>query len=85
MKRWLILQGWWDEEQDETLKQQHRQTVVDAMKKGEKVSPPALDDLFTDVYDSLPWNLEEQKAALEEHIRRYPESYKKSSWRFGHE
>lgn len=85
MKRWLILQGWWDEEQDDALKQQHRQTVVDAMKKAEKVSPPSLADLFTDVYDSVPWNLEEQQTALEKHIRRYPESYKKSSWRLDHE
>ncbi len=85
MKRWLINQDWWDEEQEESLKQQHRQTVVEAMKKAEKVSAPSLDELFSDVYDTLPWHLEEQKAELEKHIKLYPESYKKSSWRFGHE
>ncbi|OUR69672.1 3-methyl-2-oxobutanoate dehydrogenase [Marinomonas sp. 42_23_T18] len=84
-KQWLILQGWWDEEQEEARKEAHRNSVVTAMKKGEKVSPPALEELFNDVYDSLPWHLKEQHQALEQHIRKYPDAYKTTSWRFDDE
>lgn len=85
MKHWLILQGWWDESQEETRQQHHRQTVVDAMKRAEKVPAPPLEDLFNDVYESQPWHLQEQQAALEQHIRKYPDAYKKTAWRFGNE
>ena len=84
-KHWLILQGWWDEEQETERKEAHRSSVVNAMKKGEKVPAPALDELFNDVYDELPWHLQEQKDALEQHIRKYPDAYKATSWRFNDE
>lgn len=84
-KQWLILQGWWDETQEEARKEIHRNSVVTAMKKGEKVAAPALEELFNDVYDSLPWHLQEQYEALEHHIRKYPDAYKTTSWRLNDE
>ena len=84
-KQWLILQGWWDETQEEARKEIHRNSVVTAMKKGEKVAAPALEELFNDVYDSLPWHLQEQYEALKQHIRKYPDAYKTTSWRLNDE
>jgi 2-oxoisovalerate dehydrogenase E1 component alpha subunit len=55
------------------------------MKRAEKVPAPPLEDLFNDVYESQPWHLQEQQAALEQHIRKYPDAYKKTAWRFGNE
>ncbi|EAQ65925.1 Alpha keto acid dehydrogenase complex, E1 component, alpha subunit [Marinomonas sp. MED121] len=84
-KQWLIKQAWWDEEQEAARQEVHRTSVVKAMKKGEKVPAPALDELFNDVYDTLPWHLEEQHKELEQHIRKYPDAYKTTSWRFNDE
>ncbi|MFB9885703.1 thiamine pyrophosphate-dependent dehydrogenase E1 component subunit alpha [Balneatrix alpica] len=84
-KNWLILQGWWDEEQETSRREQHRKAVMEAMKAAEKIPAPTLQDLFNDVYDQLPWNLQEQRAQLLEHIAKYPDAYKKTAWRLNHE
>ncbi|WLD59387.1 thiamine pyrophosphate-dependent dehydrogenase E1 component subunit alpha [Salinispirillum sp. LH 10-3-1] len=85
MKNYLMKKGWWDEEKDTATKEAHRKAVVDAMKVAEKIPAPPLEDLFTDVYSEIPWHLQEQEAALRAHIRKYPDQYKKSSWRFADE
>ncbi|KDE39876.1 Branched-chain alpha-keto acid dehydrogenase, E1 component, alpha subunit [Nitrincola lacisaponensis] len=84
-KKWLIHQDWWTEADDEQRKQQHRDQIMTAMKKAEKVPAPPLRDLFTDVYDQLPWHLQEQQQALIEHIRKYPQAYSKTAGRVDHE
>lgn len=81
MKQYLLLQGWWDEDQDSARKDAHRKAIMDAMKAAEKLPAPPLEDLFSDVYDEIPWHLNEQYEALKTHIQQYPEQYKKSSWR----
>lgn len=81
LRNWLEAQGWWDAEQEETTRERHRSAVMAAMKKAEKVPPPALEELFNDVYDVPPWHLEEQLDALTAHIKRYPDEYKKTAWR----
>lgn len=81
MKQYLLLKGWWDEEQDSARKDAHRKAIMDAMKSAEKLPAPPLEDLFSDVYDEIPWHLNEQYEALKAHIQQYPEHYKKSSWR----
>lgn len=84
-KNWLIRQEWWDEAQDHQRKQLHRDAIMSAMKKAEKISAPPLEDLFTDVYDQLPWHLQEQQAELVKHIRKYPQAYAKTAGRLGNE
>lgn len=84
-KNWLIQQQWWDESQDIERKQFHRDAIMTAMKKAEKIPPPLLTDLFTDVYDKLPWHLQEQQAELISHIRQYPKAYVKTAGRLGDE
>ena len=38
-----------------------------------------VDELFTDVYDSVPKHLQEQKAELEAMMRKYPDHYTAAS------
>ncbi len=84
-KNWLIQQAWWDENQDSQRKQLHRDAIMAAMKKAEKIPAPPLQDLFTDVYDTLPWHLQEQQTELISHIRKYPQAYVKTAGRLGDE
>jgi hypothetical protein len=35
----------------------------------------AIKEMFTDVYETMPWNLREQLQELEDNIRRYPQGY----------
>jgi pyruvate dehydrogenase E1 component alpha subunit len=64
LKSYLIEQGHWSEEQDARIEAEIKNEIQEALRKAERVSPPHLDTLFEDVYESLPWHLEEQREAL---------------------
>lgn len=85
LRHWLEKQGWWDDEREKAAREKHRNDVLAAMKKAEKIPSPPLETLFDDVYATRPWHLQEQYEALREHIRRYSDEYKKTAWRLGDE
>jgi len=72
---YLGQRGWWDEAQDKALVLECRHAVRDALAKAEKQLKPGIVHLFTDVYDTMPQNLQEQKAELEQHLKKYPDEY----------
>jgi 2-oxoisovalerate dehydrogenase E1 component alpha subunit len=76
MKNWLIKQQWWDESRDETLHKEFRTEILAELKLAEKRPKPPLEDLINDVYKTPPAHLVEQFEALENHIAKYPDSYK---------
>ncbi|BFM10550.1 thiamine pyrophosphate-dependent dehydrogenase E1 component subunit alpha [Simiduia litorea] len=79
MKNWLIAKKWWTEAQEKTGLENYRKEVLECLKATEKVAPPGLNDLITDVYDTPDANLNNQLAALREHIAKYPEKYPKTA------
>lgn len=84
MKKWLISQDWWNEDEDNSIYESKRQEVLKEMKEAEKRPICQLSEMFTDVYDSMPWHLQEQFNNLEEHVKKYPNQYPKTSWRLNH-
>jgi 2-oxoisovalerate dehydrogenase E1 component alpha subunit len=70
-----VLQGWWSDELDKNLLAECRQLVRDALGKAEKQLKPALVHLFTDVYDTIPPHIEQQKLQLERHLKLHPDEY----------
>lgn len=49
--------------------------LLQAIQAAEKTEKPPLTELFTDVYDKPPANLEEQEKLLRESISKHPEDY----------
>ncbi|GAA5189373.1 thiamine pyrophosphate-dependent dehydrogenase E1 component subunit alpha [Ferrimonas gelatinilytica] len=74
-KLWAIKQGWWSEEEDETLFETYRAEVLAAVKVAEKLPLPGLDTLVTDVYDTVPAHLEAQLKQVREQVQKYPDHY----------
>jgi len=60
----LCGKGIWGPEQEEQLKAEVADHFKAAVQAAEGTSPPALETLFDDVYESLPWHLVEQRAQL---------------------
>lgn len=60
----LCGKGIWSPEQDQQLKTQVADDFKAAVQAAEGTPPPALETLFDDVYESLPWHLVEQRAQL---------------------
>lgn len=78
-KLWLISKGYWDESQEKDYMDSTRQDVLDSMKRCEKNAIAPLSEIVTDVYDQVPWHLQEQIDELKSHIAKYPEAYPKTS------
>ena len=74
-KQWVIDQGWFDESAHEAFITKNRQDILAAVKTAEKVPVCNLDDMVNDVYDKVPWHLEQQMNDLKTHLKKYPESY----------
>lgn len=48
---------------------------MNAIQVAEKVEKPPLTELFTDVYNDMPSNLEEQERSLIETVRKHPQDF----------
>lgn len=64
LRAYLIREGVWSENEDHNLEAETRDRILAALRKAEAVSPPKLESLFSDVYDEIPWHLQEQWAEL---------------------
>lgn len=81
MAAWLSNEGWLNQEDNEKLLATMRAEVLQALKQAEQVPICAVDELVTDVYDEVPWHLQEQIEQLKTHIKNYPQHYPKTSAR----
>jgi len=80
-RAYLESQGLWDDTKQTALEKQARDDIVAAFKVGETRKRGALKELFNDIYDDLPWHLEEQWQGLEKHVREYSADYNVSKFR----
>jgi len=74
-KTWMMNQGWWSEEEDSALFEKYRTEILSALKVAEKVGPPSLEEIVTDVYSDVPTHLSNQLTDLKAHIAKYPDAY----------
>jgi len=73
-RRYLEKKGLYEKAWDEALHKEVDDAITEAVRHAEKVPPPPVETVFTDVYADLPWHIREQ---LEEFTkggyRRRPE------------
>lgn len=74
-RKWIQRNGWWDDQNETQLRGNIRKQVVEAIQAAEKVEKAPLTDLFCDVYDKIPSNLQEQERFIRDTIKRYPKEY----------
>ncbi|MBQ0832377.1 thiamine pyrophosphate-dependent dehydrogenase E1 component subunit alpha [Marinobacter sp.] len=79
MQNWLTKKKWWSESEEKELQERLRREVLETMKRAQKLPPPPLETLITDVYDEVPPLLNAQFEKLKAHIRKYPDEYPKSA------
>lgn len=71
----LEKQGFWNQTQEDAFKAEIRKELLVAFKKAEELKKPAISNLFTDVFDTMPAHLQEQRDEMLEHIKRHPDFY----------
>jgi pyruvate dehydrogenase E1 component alpha subunit len=69
-QRYLRARRLWDDAKEATLQQSVAARVQEAVADAEAAPPPLLESLFDDVYQDLPWHLQEQRQDLVNHESR---------------
>ncbi|KAI9499258.1 thiamine diphosphate-binding protein [Zychaea mexicana] len=75
LRRYLEHKQWWSQEEEDQWRKEVRSSLMKSFTAAEKRKKPALENLFTDVYDEVPPNLVAQQQELQELIKKYPEYY----------
>ena len=63
-RNYLRSRGLWSEAWEGEITERYNQQITDALAASDRKAPPAVETLFDDVYEELPWNLREQRAYL---------------------
>ncbi|KAG0450141.1 hypothetical protein HPP92_026920 [Vanilla planifolia] len=72
-RKWIERKGWWCDNTEFELRSSVRKELLQAIQVAERLHKPKLEELFTDVYDSVPSNLEEQERWLRQTIQYHPD------------
>ncbi|XP_051139042.1 2-oxoisovalerate dehydrogenase subunit alpha 1, mitochondrial [Andrographis paniculata] len=74
-RKFVERNGWWSHDEETELRASTRKQVLKAIQTADKMEKPSLEDLFTDVYDQVPENLQEQEKAVRDAVRRHPQEF----------
>ena len=64
LRGYLRHRGLWSESWEKELSEKYNQEITDALARADKTHAPAIESIFDDVYEELPWNLREQREYL---------------------
>ena len=73
-QRWLMGQGWWDQDDDAALRQEARKEAIGTLEAAAKAPKRPLSEMFTDVYDELPPHLLVQQEEVMNYVAKYPDA-----------
>lgn len=79
VRKFLESEGLWDDAKEQELRDSTRKEVLDTLSKTEKMEKVGLDELVTDVYDTVPKSLQEQQRFVEHIAAKYPEAYESAN------
>lgn len=74
-RNWIQRNSWWSDEEETELRGSIRKEVLKAIQVAEKTEKPSLEDLFNDVYERVPANLQEQEKSLRQTIKRHHQDF----------
>ncbi|KAL9641512.1 hypothetical protein ABK040_013433 [Willaertia magna] len=74
-RRYLLSKNLWNEELEKNERDSNRKTILALLSKVEHAPKPSLDELVTDVYDTVPDFLLKQKQWTENVVKKYPEAF----------
>ena len=73
--RYLQSKGLWSAQREEELRKAARREAIRVLNEAEQVGKPHWEHLFTDVYDTMPWMLQQQRDGLAAHMERHAPHY----------
>lgn len=75
MKSFLMKKKWLTEENNSTIISDIKSQVLLTFAQAENEKKPPIREMFTDVYEEIPWNLKEQQEELNRLLEKYPNDF----------
>jgi 2-oxoisovalerate dehydrogenase subunit alpha, mitochondrial len=75
LRMYLENRNWWNEEKEKEWREESKNQVMQAFLRAEKKRKPNVIEMFTDIYDKMPPNLEKQHQELLTHLKSYKDHY----------
>merc|ERR1712183_136778 len=72
---YLTHKGLWSEQQEKEWKNESKKQVLQAFARAEKKLKPNWKEMFTEVYDEIPTDLQKQMVDMEKHVAMYKDQY----------
>jgi len=72
---YLVSKGAWSELQEKEWKNESKKQVLEAFARAEKRLKPNWKEMFTEVYDEMPVELQKQMEEMEKHVDLYKDQY----------
>jgi TPP-dependent pyruvate/acetoin dehydrogenase alpha subunit len=64
LRAYMRHRGLWSESWEKELSEKYNQQITDALAASDHKGAPAVETMFDDVYEEMPWNLREQREWL---------------------
>ncbi|KAJ5125709.1 hypothetical protein N7448_005027 [Penicillium atrosanguineum] len=75
LRKWLENKGIWNEDMEKETRDSMRQAVLKEFKEAERLKKPPIREAFTDVYEEITEEAQEQMKELKRIIETYPDEY----------
>lgn len=75
LKNYMLKKGWFDEEAENEYVKSVRKQIMAQNQQSEKKLKPEWQELFHDVYDEIPEQLQKQMKEMEAHVAKYKDEY----------
>ncbi|KAM0052448.1 putative 3-methyl-2-oxobutanoate dehydrogenase (2-methylpropanoyl-transferring) [Helianthus debilis subsp. tardiflorus] len=74
-RAWIESRGWWNGVAESEYRSSIRKQVAQVIQVAERVEKPPVADMFNDVYDVPPTNLNEQEAFVQKTVKKHRQDY----------
>lgn len=81
LRKYLERKDWWSESAEQAWKDEAKKKVMAAFIKAEKLPKPGYMEMFGDVFDEMPKQLQEQMTQLEDHLKLHKANYPMSNFK----
>jgi 2-oxoisovalerate dehydrogenase E1 component alpha subunit len=75
LRKWLENKGLWNEDLEKETRNSMRQAVLKEFKEAERLKKPPIREAFTDVYEEITEEAQEQMRELKRILETYPDEY----------
>jgi 2-oxoisovalerate dehydrogenase E1 component alpha subunit len=75
LRKWLENKGLWNEDLEKETRNSMRQAVLKEFKEAEQLKKPPIREAFTDVYEEITEEAQEQMRELKRILETYPDEY----------